>query len=351
MLLLGVAGGVWLSVHRARRMGLDPEVIYSLGFWMFLLGIIGARLFYVVEYWATQFQKPTLGETVLAIINVAQGGLVVYGSAFGAGLALLLFVRKHRLPGLALADLIAPSLMVGLAFGRIGCFLNGCCYGGLCTLPWAVEFPAGSPPHVRQVEQGLAYGLELSSEPASQQQKSAAIINKVTPDSSASKQGVNVGDRILSIDGREVHGAREVAPRLWEDFSAGKPIAMLLQHDSQPPQLVRLTPEPSLLEYSLPVHPAQLYSTLDAALICLFLLAYYPFRRRDGELLALLFTIYPVTRYLIEIIRTDEAGMFGTQLSISQIVSLLVLAAVAAFWIYLLRRPRGVVLGNWQVAG
>jgi phosphatidylglycerol---prolipoprotein diacylglyceryl transferase len=91
---------------------------------------------------------------------------------------------------------------------------------------------------------------------------------------------------------------------------------------------------------SLPVHPTQLYSTIDALVLCLLLLAYSPFRRRDGELFALMVSIYPVTRFLIESLRSDEAPVFGTGLSISQNVSLLMLVFAAALWCYLLRQPK-----------
>ncbi len=76
---------------------------------------------------------------------MAKGGLVVYGAFFGAVAGVLLFVRKHRLPLLAVCDLVAPSMMLGLAIGRIGCLLNGCCFGAVCDHPWAMRFPAGSP--------------------------------------------------------------------------------------------------------------------------------------------------------------------------------------------------------------
>src|SRR5438105_1724983 len=114
MLLMGVLSGVALAHFRARRMGLDPEMIISLAMWIFLAGIAGARIFYIIEYWR-DFQKPTFFETIGAMLNFTQGGLVVFGSAMGAGAALIVFTRRHRLPGLALADLIAPSLMLGLA--------------------------------------------------------------------------------------------------------------------------------------------------------------------------------------------------------------------------------------------
>ena len=105
---------------------------------------MGARLFYIVEY-RQQYFRGSLRETLVAVINLSQGGLVVYGSIFGGALALMLFTRKYRVPGLALTDLIAPAVLLGVSLGRIGCFLNGCCYGGVCELPWAVPIPVAQP--------------------------------------------------------------------------------------------------------------------------------------------------------------------------------------------------------------
>ena len=93
---------------------------------------------------------------------------------------------------------------------------------------------------------------------------------------------------------------------------------------------------------SLPVEPSQPLSTIDALLLCLMLLAYDPFRRRDGELFAVMMSIYPVTRFLIEGLRTDEAAVLGTGMSIGQCVSLLLLVCAAALWFYILRQPKAV---------
>ena len=91
------------------------------------------------------------------------------------------------------------------------------------------------------------------------------------------------------------------------------------------------------------MHPTQIYSAIDAGLLGWLLWAYFPFRRRDGECIALLLTIHPITRFLLEIIRTDEPAVFGTGLSISQNISFVLLACGAGLWWYLSRRPRGVV--------
>ena len=87
------------------------------------------------------------------------------------------------------------------------------------------------------------------------------------------------------------------------------------------------------------VHPTQIYSTIDALILCALLLVYDRFRRRDGVLTALMLTIYPLTRFLVERIRTDEADIWGTGLHISQNISLGLLVVAICLWVYVLRRP------------
>ena len=74
-----------------------------------------------------------------------KGGLVFYGGLIGATLAGVLYARLKKLPLWKMADILAPSIALGYVFGRIGCLLNGCCYGRACGLPWAIRFPAGNP--------------------------------------------------------------------------------------------------------------------------------------------------------------------------------------------------------------
>jgi phosphatidylglycerol:prolipoprotein diacylglycerol transferase len=93
---------------------------------------------------------------------------------------------------------------------------------------------------------------------------------------------------------------------------------------------------------SLPVHPAQLYSAIDAGLLSWLVWAFYPFRRKDGQAIALLLTIHPITRFLLEIIRIDEPAVFGTGLSISQNISLAILVLALGLWWHLSRQPSGV---------
>jgi phosphatidylglycerol:prolipoprotein diacylglycerol transferase len=331
MLLISVAAGVLLSIHRARRVGVDPEIILSLATWVFVAGIVGARLFYVIEYWS-KFQKPTWQETFFAMINLTQGGLVVYGSMLAGGAALVMFVYKYRLPGLALADLVAPGVVLGVGLGRIGCFLNGCCYGGISDVPWAVRFPEGSPAYADQVQHGelFVHGLMFKGSP-----HDPAVIGAVEPDSPAARQGLAPGQRVVAINGQTVASVEEAQFELLRTFGAGNTLAIVVAGDPHAKSWTVQGPPPR----SRPVHPAQLYSLVDAVLLCFLLLAYEPYKRRDGELTALLLTIHPISRFLLEIIRVDESAVFNTGMSISQNISLGIFAGGILLWIYLLRRP------------
>ncbi len=331
MLLLAVLAGVGLAARQARQMGVHPDVIYSLAFWMFLGGIAGARLFYVFQYW-DRFVREDVLATLLAMVNVIPGGLVVYGSLIGALLAGGVFLRLRRLPVLAMADLVAPSLALGLALGRIGCLLNGCCFGGVCEQPgWCVRFPESSPPYAHQRAHGQLHGFRVGAEGKG----AVPTVRVVDPSGPAAVAGLEPGAVIRAIDGRPVTqlaqatGHLSVAgPRLELETDRGHVTIAL---DALPAR-------------SRPVHPVQLYSAINAALLCLLLWAWYPFRRRDGELFAALLLIYPITRFLLERIRTDEPGQLQTHLTISQLVSFGLVALALGLGLYLIRQPRGSAL-------
>ena len=257
MLLLAAAAGTWLSIRRGRHAGYDADTILALGLEVFLWGIVGARLFHVIEY-HDQFFPP--GRSLLSglpgVLNVAAGGLTVFGSIPTAALAAWHFAVRRGLSLPRLADCIAPGLLLRLAIGRIGCFLNGCCYGGPCDLPWAMRFPPDSPPWLDQAARGLI--------PAA------------------------------------LAGARP---------------------------------------WSLPIHPAQLYATIDAAILAWLAVAFTPLAKRDGAVFALTLTLHPISRFLLEMIRIDEAPALGTPFSISQVASIMLLALAAGLWWWISRQP------------
>ena len=143
LVAMGFAAGLWTASRRALRSGIAPESILDLGPWLILGAIIGARILYVVSYWHESFEGRPIGE----IFAVWNGGLVYYGGLIGATLACALYLRRKKLPIWKVADVVAPSIALGSAFGRIGCLLNGCCYGRACNLPWAIRFPADNPLH------------------------------------------------------------------------------------------------------------------------------------------------------------------------------------------------------------
>lgn len=354
LMLVAVVAGTALAVWRGRQLGIDADTILGITFWLFVPGIIGARIFYVIEYWSNFYVAPAgpslgdlltaVGATVGRLFNVAEGGLVVYGSLIGGLVGILAFTRTYKLPVLATFDLMAPSLVLGAAIGRIGCLLNGCCFGGACDLPWAVEFPPGSPPYFYQVEhaqlplpplddvrQGkiFLHGLKvlgaLTSPP---------VISAVEPGSGAERVGLKTGQAITVINGYQVTSVDEAQRALLLAYQNGPTIGLTVKGAA--PVRWRLSGPPA---HTHPIHPTQLYSAIDSFVLCLLLLAYDPFRRRDGELIALMLTIYPITRFLMEMIRTDEPGQFGTGLTISQWVSLAILACVIPLWFTILRRP------------
>jgi len=344
MLLAAVTSAVALAAWRGRRVGIDVDLILTLAFWAFVPGILGARLFYVIQKWPREFapivEQKGMAGLLGSLLNIAQGGIVFYGCLIGGLLGLLVFLYRQKMPILATLDLLTPSLMLGLAVGRLGCFMNGCCYGGMCELPWAVCFPAGSPVHVDQVRHGQAffYGLKLPGEP-----HAPPVIAEVQPGSPADAAGLEPGQKITSVEGRPVE---TVGMAVWLFFAVHDDrgaVPITVEAGGVVRQAVLTGPA----GHSKPVHPTQLYSAINALVLCLFLLAYDPFRRRDGELWALLLSIYPVTRFLLEIIRTDEGSIFGTGLTISQNVSLAILAVAIASWFYILRKPSGTAPANY----
>ncbi|MFO0910686.1 MAG: prolipoprotein diacylglyceryl transferase [Isosphaeraceae bacterium] len=235
-----------LAISRSRRERLDPSVVFDLAVVMLLGGMVGARLFYVIEYWGERVN--TLGQ----VFKVWEGGIVFYGGAFGGFLALFLYRLIRPFPLLPTLDAVSPGVALGAGIGRIGCFLNGCCHGGVCSIPGlGVRFPRGSPPWLAE-------------------------------------------------------RARELIPAdaLW----------------------------------TLPLHPTQLYSALDGLLLFLVLSAFYPLRRRDGEVFALLLLGYAVTRFVSELLRDDEAAL-ASGLTIAQTISVLLFLSGVAFWSKLAEQP------------
>jgi phosphatidylglycerol---prolipoprotein diacylglyceryl transferase len=253
MLFLGMASAIWLASWRAGREGVPTDLLWDLAFCLFVGGITGGRLFYLVQKRDEVFANVhDLGSFLNAVFNLSQGGLVLYGALLAGAAVFFTFCHYRRVSPLGLLDIITPSIFVGIGFGRVGCFLNGCCYGDECSLPWAVQFPRGSAAF-----EALAF-------------------RKLIPEDA-----------------------------LW-------------------------TP---------PLHPTQLYSALDGFLIAALTFWYFAHRRRNGECFAVALMIYPVTRFVIEILRNDEGGQLGTSLTISQWVSIGLFLVNLGYMVWLSQRP------------
>jgi phosphatidylglycerol:prolipoprotein diacylglycerol transferase len=150
MIALAFVVGMWTAGRRGLRHNIDPNQIQDAAIWLLVGGIVGARLLHVVTYW-----EDFRGRGFLELFKIQNGGLVFYGGAIGALIAGGLFVWLKKLPFFKLADAIAPSVALGSVFGRIGCLMTGCCFGGACSLPWAIQFPNGSPAWDEQHHQHL----------------------------------------------------------------------------------------------------------------------------------------------------------------------------------------------------
>ncbi len=259
MLFLGFVAGAWTAGRRAARIGMQPEMIWDVGIWLFIAGVIGCRAFYCIQYGSHMFyneatgQLKSFGDLIFTAVNLPDGGLVYYGGIPAGLLAAIWISRKRKIDLLALGDVIIPSLFLGMAFGRIGCFLNGCCYGDRCDLPWGVQFPMGSVPDMALVIRGFV-------------------------------------------------GADQ--------------------------------------DLNFRLHPTQLYSSLDGLFLYLLTAAYFPFRPRNGAVVALGALTYPISRFAIESLRADEVGQFNTVLTISQWISILIFACGIVFTLWLSRRPK-----------
>lgn len=132
--------GVTLSQYLAERRRVDPNAIGDLSIWLVLAAIPCARLYYVAFEWPSYADRP--GE----IIAIWKGGIAIHGAILGGAIAALIFARLRRIPFWQLADLVAPSLILGQAIGRWGNFFNSEAFGAPTNLPWKLYIPLRNRP-------------------------------------------------------------------------------------------------------------------------------------------------------------------------------------------------------------
>lgn len=152
MLMLAFLAGTLVATRVARQRGIAPEVVLDLVAYLLIAALVGSRALYVALQW--DYFRDNQSE----IGKIWTGGLTYYGGLIGGVLAGAWFCRRRQLSFLAVADALMPSLALGYAIGRVGCFLNGCCYGAPTTFPWAFQFhdppvtgPLTAPSHPTQL--------------------------------------------------------------------------------------------------------------------------------------------------------------------------------------------------------
>ena len=151
VIALGVFLSLFLIGRKSRRTGFPatPEIAADLVFVTLFSGFAGGRLFYIFENLSWYRHAP------LRIFAIWEGGLIFYGGVAGSLAGLFLFMRIKKIPFLKGLDFLIPYEALVHAFGRIGCFLNGCCAGKACNLPWAVTVEGGARLHPVQLYEAV----------------------------------------------------------------------------------------------------------------------------------------------------------------------------------------------------
>jgi phosphatidylglycerol:prolipoprotein diacylglycerol transferase len=281
MMVIGFLAAVTIIRYLSRHFTSDPRHITNAALYSLIAGVVGARAFWVIHYFDRLKGDP------LGVFAIWKGGLELLGGVLLAIAVILLYIRYYKQPMRHYLDVLAIGLFAALAFGRIGCFLNGCCYGKPTDLPWGVHFPYGSFSYLSQVQ------------PDPQRNRPEPYIE--LPDS--------------------YFGYRD---RTGEYVSDLKPMSELTAE-----QRLLATQGPYR---SLPVHPTQLYSSAGAIACGLILLllwrrsqraeaaGVFPLLTRPGSVFALMFIFYAVKRFLVEFVRDDNPFEIAS-LTIAQLLS------------------------------
>jgi phosphatidylglycerol:prolipoprotein diacylglycerol transferase len=283
MLVCAFLACIQVAKMMARRLRLDPELFVNMALIALVTGVIGARLSDVLENWRTYADRGFPAGLIDAI-NISGGGLTFYGGFFLATPCCIYYTLKHKLPLRKVMDLVAVLVMLGLGIGRIGCYLNGCCYGEICRPTWGAaltEFPYYSNPYISQFNSGLIHPPE-------------ELINRLPS------------------------GAIELkAP---EQVKAEGLTAIANQ------------------QKSLPVQPTQLYSSFTGLLLALLLWSYWTIDHIDGRVFALMLMLEGPARFILELIRVEPPVVVGhwlgidVNMSLSMVLGLVVFVAGVILW-------------------
>ena len=279
MMVIGFLACVSLIRRLSRGFTPNPQLITNAALYSLVGGVVGARLFFVLHYFDKFRSNP------LEVFAIWQGGLELAGGVVVFIIVILFYLRYHKLPIRRYLDVLVIGLMLALVFGRIGCFLNGCCYGKPTELPWGVRFPYYSFAYHSQI------GPDLER-------------NRSDPQ-------LELPDEFFGYTDEK-----------GNKYSGLKPYQYLT---------VKQKIEVTEGKYRcLAVHPTQLYSSGIAAFWCLMLYLFWrrakkaelsgisgKFLAKPGYTFALMFIVYGITRFFMEFIRDDNPFEFNG-LTISQ---------------------------------
>jgi len=264
MLVVGFLAAVHVIRRLSRNITSDPNMITNASLYSLVAGVVGARVFYVVHHF------DSFRGDFASVFAIWEGGLELLGGVIAALLVIFFYLRYHKLPVRRYLDILVIGLMLALAFGRIGCFLNGCCFGKPADLPWAVRFPYRS----------LAYTSQAEPNPAR---------NRPLPQL-----------------------------RLPNDFFDAGALKTFDKLSAEQKNMVAVGPY-----RCLPVHPTQIYSSLNAAVLTILLYLFWKRAQkaqqnknsklftRPGSTFAFMFILYGVVRFFEEFLRDDNPFEFG----------------------------------------
>ncbi|MFH1746342.1 MAG: prolipoprotein diacylglyceryl transferase family protein [Planctomycetota bacterium] len=370
MLMFGFMLSVIWAARRAARSGANPDIVLNCAFIALIGGVAGARLMFVVHYWEQFAYRGSLMNIILAVIDVRKGGLEVYGGVLCACLGAVIYLAARGHSVRWYMDIMAPSTALGMGIGRIGCFLNGCCWGAPCELPWAVEFPYGS---------NAAWEQWYDGEPGTDLPKELIFFppNGIGPDGRAAYP---ISREILWLPEADIEKtlaatatARARIGELQKELLAApdeqsrarirrqintvqqRNVAALSKHADIITQMQTygLTfselREIARARHSLPVHPTQLYSMVVLVLLALVLSAVYWRRTRDGQVICTLLLIEPVSRYALEVIRADNPIDTLGAFTISQFIAIMMtLTGLVGLLVLRQMSPRSKYAQLWE---
>lgn len=382
MLFLTFLVAVWFLGHLSQKTEsrMPRERVQDLVIILFISGLSGARVTYMLQYHIPLSQ----------FFKIWEGGIVLYGGIIVASFAFLVYyfgvLKRFNVRLWRLADATAPAVALGIAMGRVGCLLNGCCYGHIAQEDCpAIGFPLLSAPARDNVVDKFGYqtptGFTTLRSPADDLR---SVVDKVEANSQAAAAGLKPGDRIIEVNGfpnRAVlvvygedslaiaekigndRGAQRIVTRneegldsrvklFFDDVKVAIDVRNQLRREIGAKgrvfdtdfftDLINNWPRgaqsldfkvdregttldiPVFTPRTMGLHPTQVYESISMILLMAVLLAYYPLRRHDGQVFTLFLACYAVHRFVNEILRNDTP-VEGFGMSLSQNISVVIL--------------------------